>query len=275
MHIALVHDVFHDPDGPARLSGLLERARAAGAELAVLPELPFDPWWPATREAADEAAEGPGGSRQVRMRELARRAGIALLGGVIFRDPTSERRHNRALLYDARGIEVATYDKLHLPSEEGFWESDHYEPGDEPPRRVDGCSLPLGLQICSDLNRPEGSHLLGAQGAEVLLAPRATPPGSYERWRLVITANAITSATFIVSVNRPRPEAGTPLGGPSLAVAPDGRVLIETTEPLSIVHLDRRELLEARHAYPGYLAVRSALYARGWSALAGRPPHCP
>jgi hypothetical protein len=51
----------------------------------------------------------------------------------------------------------------------GFWETSHYEPGTAAPARIDAFGLPIGVQICSDANRPEGSHLLGAQGAQAIL----------------------------------------------------------------------------------------------------------
>lgn len=266
--VAIVHETYHDADGPVRLAARLREARGLGAELAVLPELPLNAWAPATRTARPEDAEEPEGSRHRIMAGAARDAACGLLGGVIVREPTSGRRLNRALLFDARGRLLATYDKLHVPSEEGFWESDHYETGSEAPKRIDGFALPLGIQICSDLNRPQGCLMLGAQGVGAVLAPRATPVETYERWRLVLRADAVTSCTYVVSVNRPGPEAGVGIGGPSILVAPDGRVVLESTDPLSVASLEAEELATARRDYPGYLPMRAALYARGWSEIA-------
>src|SRR5207249_7365128 len=110
---------------------------------------------------------------------------------------------------------VGSYRKLHLPEEEGFWETSHYDPGDRPPSVIHGLPLPIGIQICSDVNRPEGSHLLGALGAELIVCPRATEAATFARWKTVLTANAITSCTYVISVPRPQPEFGVPLGGPS------------------------------------------------------------
>jgi N-carbamoylputrescine amidase len=182
------------------------------------------------------------------------------------REPGSGRRFNRALLFDSRGDLVASHDKLHLPSEENFWESDHYEQGDDTARPIEGFGLLLGIQICSDLNRPEGSHLLGALGAEVILSPRATPRASYARWLLVGQANAITSAAYVVSINRPT-EPGLPIGGGSFVVAPDGEVLLESADPVSVIELKHEAVADARRDYPGYLAVRSELYAEAWSKV--------
>jgi len=265
--VAFIHDVFCDAEGDERLRALLGEAKNAGAKLALLPELPLNDWAPASRRVRDEDAEEPEGPRHRRQAEAARTAGIALLGGAIVRDPASGRRFNRALLYDAAGKLLAGYDKCHLPSEEGFWESDHYEPGDEPARPIEGLEMVAGIQICSDSNRPEGSHLLGARGAEFIVCPRATPTASYERWLLIFRANAVTSCTYVLSPNRPHGESGVEIGGPSVAVAPDGAVLLESTEPLAVVDLEREAVESARRLYPGYLSVRAGLYARAWSEV--------
>lgn len=270
MTVALISEVFHEADGAERLPRRLREARDAGAELALLPELPLNPWSPATQQARDEDAEEIGGPRTQAQAEAAREAGIGLVGGIIARDATG-RRASTALVFDAGGRLVATYEKLHLPEEPGFWETSHYEPGRTVPCPIAGFRMPLGVQICSDVNRPEGSHLLGAQGAEVILCPRATERATYDRWRTVFRANALTSTAFVLSVNRPAAEQGVELGGPSLAVGPDDRILVETTDPLAIVTLDPDVVAMARGRYPGYLAIRADIYAEAWRAVPATP----
>jgi predicted amidohydrolase len=264
--VALVTDVFHGPGSPERLLARLQRARELGAELAVLPELPLNDWCPVRRARSPGDAEPVGGTRQRAQARAAREAGVWLLGGAIVEDPIAGRRHNTALLFDAAGELVSRYRKVHLPQEEGFWEMDHYEAGDELPRPVQVEGFECGVQVCSDANRPEASHLLGAMGALAILLPRATPPQTYERWRFVLRANAATSTTYVISVNRPE-EPGSPVGGPSIAIGPGGEVLLEGTEPVQVVTLERSAVLAARASYPGYLAVRSDLYAPGWAEV--------
>jgi predicted amidohydrolase len=55
--VALVSEVFWEPDGELRLADRLKEAADKGAELAVLPEIPLNPWRPATKEAVDSDAE--------------------------------------------------------------------------------------------------------------------------------------------------------------------------------------------------------------------------
>ncbi|MCP4901368.1 MAG: hypothetical protein GY906_30755, partial [bacterium] len=106
-----------------------------------------------------------------------------------------------------------------------------------------------------------------AQGADVVFNPRATPVETYERWNLVLRANAVTSACYVISVNRPRPEFDVDIGGPSLAIAPDGEVLLETTDQVAVVTIERERLEKAKANYPGYLPERAQFWVEGWSEL--------
>jgi predicted amidohydrolase len=273
--VALVSDVFWQPDGIGRLRERLDEAARRGADLAVLPEIGLNPWSPATKEHRDDDAEPMGGPRMTSQAEAAAEAGIGLVGGIIHRDAATGRRTSRALVFDRAGTLVATYEKLHLPDEPGFWEPSHYEPGTDAPQRIDAFGLPVGVQLCSDNNRPEGTHLLAAQGAMAVVVPRASEQRTYQRWKVVFRANAITSACYVLSVNRPDPEGGVLLGGPSVAVDPSGEVILETTDTISLVTLDAEAVRRARVAYPGYLPVRASLYAEGWRAVSsadGEPP---
>jgi predicted amidohydrolase len=272
LKIALISEVFCDDY--SRLTDWLRDAKLRGADLVVLPEIPLHPWSPATEHAREEDAEDPVGARHRAMSYAARDAGIGLVGGAIVRDAATKRRHNTALVFDDTGALVSSYRKVHLPEEEGFWETRHYEPGDALPMVIDGFPLKLGLQICSDINRPQGSQLLAAMGAEVIINPRATEAATFARWKTVFIGNAMTTGTYILSVARPREEFGVKLGGPSFAVAPTGDVLVETTDPIAIVDLDRAVIEEARQKYPGYLATRADLYAEGWKRVkTTRLPH--
>jgi predicted amidohydrolase len=273
--VALISEVYWQADGVARLRERLAQAAERGADLAVLPELPLNPWSPGTKERRDDDAEPMGGPRMTAQAEAAAEAGIGLVGGIIHRDEGTGRRTSRALVFDRAGELQATYEKLHLPEEPGFWETSHYDPGMAAGQRIDAFGVPVGLQLCSDTNRPEGTHLLAAQGAVAVLIPRATEEATYQRWKLVFRANALTSCCYVVSVNRPDPEPGALIGGPSIAVDPAANVMVETTDTLALVTLDAAAITAAKVRYPGYLPVRARLYADAWADIAatdGEPP---
>jgi predicted amidohydrolase len=267
--VALISEVFWEPDGEQRLKQRLAEAADRGADLAVLPEIPLNPWSPATKEAREDDAEPMGGPRTTAQRAAAAEAGIGLVGGIIHRGEDG-RRTSRALIFDRSGGLQATYEKLHLPEEPGFWETSHYEPGTDAPQRIDGFGFPFGVQICSDNNRPEGTHLLGAQGAMAAIVPRASEEKTYQRWKTVFRSNALTGCMYVLSVNRPHPEGGVLIGGPSVAVDPNGEFLVETNDTIALVTLDTKRVADARRAYPGYLPIRARLYADAWAEIAGR-----
>jgi predicted amidohydrolase len=267
--VALVSEVFWEADGAQRLRERLGEAADRGADLAVLPELPLNPWRPASRESHNEDAEGMDGERTHVQAEAAAEAGIGLVGGIIHRAEDGTRT-SRALVFDRAGRLRATYEKLHLPEEPGFWETSHYQPGSEPPRRIDGLGLPIGVQVCSDINRPQGTQLLGAQGAMAVVNPRASEERTLQRWKAVWRANALTATCYVLSVNRPHPEGGIVIGGPSVAYDPNGELMVEATETLALVTLDAKVVTDARRAYPGYLPIRARLYADAWTEIAGR-----
>ena len=266
--VALISDVFWEADGVQRLKERLADAADRGADLAVLPEIPLNRWSPASKEARDEDAEGMDGERTRIQSEAAAEAGMGLIGGIIHRDASSGRRTSRALAFDRAGTLVATYEKLHLPEEPGFWETSHYEPGTAWPKRIDAFGVPIGIQICSDNNRPEGSHLLGAQGAVAIVNPRASEDLTLSRWKPVWRANAMTSACYVLSVNRPYPEEGVLIGGPSVAYDPNGQLLVETTDTLALVTVDAAVVAAARLGYPGYLPTWARIYADAWDEIA-------
>jgi predicted amidohydrolase len=267
--IALISEVFWEADGTQRLKQRLAEAADRGADVAVLPEIPLNAWRPSSKDPRDDDAEPMDGPRARAQAEAAAEAGIGLVGGIIHRADDG-RRTSRALVIDRSGAVQATYEKLHLPEEPGFWETSHYEPGIEAPRRIDAFGLPIGVQICSDNNRPEGTHLLGAQGAMAVIVPRASEEKTYGRWKTVFRSNALTGCVYVLSVNRPHPEDGVLIGGPSVAFDPNGELLVETTDQLALVTLDAKTVTDARRAYPGYLPVRARLYADAWTELAGR-----
>ncbi len=269
--VALISDVFFENDAEARLTARLQDAKSQGAELACLPEIPLNPWAPATKNPSDDDAEAPEGPRHQMMSRVAESVGIGLLGGAIVRDPETGVRRNTALVFNPGGQCIAKYAKIHVPEEPGFWESSHYEAGVEPPKRIDGFAMPIGVQICSDNNRPEGSHLLSAQGVGAIFCPRSTVQGLYEKvWKTVWRANAIVGGNYVLSVNRPAPEQGVDIGGPSLCVAPNGEVILETTDPVAVVTLEQSAIDAASTDYPAYLAVPSGIYAKAWAEIEPR-----
>lgn len=232
----------------------LRAARHGGADLVVLPELCWQSWCPARpeREAEDEDC-----GRAQQQAQSARQAGVWLLGGSIL------NRRNTALLFNPAGEIRLRYEKMHLPQEPGFWEANHYDAGGEGPKVCDELGFPLGVQLCSDIQRPFGSMFLRAQGASAILVPRATERATYGKWRLVMQAMARVSGCYLLSVNRPNLE-DPPIGGPSLVIGPDGEIVAEQEGLWLQATLRHEEIVKARSEYPGYLDIPHPVYAKAW-----------
>ena len=113
--VALISEVFWEPDGIGRLSERLEEAASRGADVGVLPELPLNQWRPSTKEPQDADAEPMDGPRMSAQAKAAADANIGLVGGIIHRDEATGKRTSRAVVFDRSGELVATYEKLHLP----------------------------------------------------------------------------------------------------------------------------------------------------------------
>src|SRR5580658_3079548 len=109
----------------ARLIHLLEKAAAAGAELAVFPELALTTFFP--RWSLDDRREidafyerqMPGPQTQA-LFDAARRLGIAFALGFaeLGEDGGRQRRFNSMVLVGADGEPIGRYRKMHIPGSE-------------------------------------------------------------------------------------------------------------------------------------------------------------
>jgi N-carbamoylputrescine amidase len=268
--IAMISEVFFGDGAEQRLVNRLKEAKTAGADLAVLPEIACNRWSPSTTMPCKDDAEELGGIRCQMQSSAAKEVGIGLVGAAILRNDVSQ--YNTCLLWDELGELLGTYQKHHIPEEEGFWETSHYSPGIEGFPVMEFQGWKIGIQICSDMNRPQGSHILAATGADVIIGPRSTELVTYDRWRPVWIANAITTGCYVCSVNRPSPEEGVRIGGASIAVSPDGEVLVESCDAITVFTARQSTIKQARKDYPGYLPCRSDLYAWSWAALKEASP---
>ena len=261
--IAMISDVFTGADAKQKLRTRLAEAKQQGAQLAVLPEIACNPWSPSTKQQLDTDAESISGERCTMQSECASEIGIGLIGAAILND--TGVRYNTCLFWDESGKLIGTYQKHHVPEEPGFWETSHYDQGIEGFPVFHFHGFTIGIQICSDMNRPQGSHILAANGADIIVGPRSTELATYDKWRPVWIANALTTGCYVCSVNRPAPEDGVLIGGDSIAVAPNGEVLLESSEAITIFTARQSTIQQSRIDYPGYLPCRSDLYATCWN----------
>jgi NAD+ synthase len=97
--------------------------------------------------------------------------GPAMLVGAPWRD--GGRLYNAALLLDGGELRAARY-KVDLPNYSVFDEKRVFVPGSMP-GPVNFRGVRLGIMVCEDMWTPEVSECLEESGAEILIAPNASP----------------------------------------------------------------------------------------------------
>jgi len=193
----------------------MRRATAAGAQLAVLPEM-----WSCGydyRNLVALAAETPRVLK--RWQEVSRETGLVCVGSL----PEAEagKIYNTAYLIDC-GELLASYRKLHLFS---TMQEDRFLAAGETVLVEDTSLGRLGVAICYDLRFPELFRKLALAGAEIICLPAEWPKPRQEHWNTLLRARAIENQLFIVAANCCGMQGKLDFFGHSQLVSPLGNLL--------------------------------------------------
>src|SRR5690348_11922630 len=242
----------------AAAADLVRRARDAGAELIMTPEV-SDMIEPKRALRLDKARPESDHPMLAAWRALARETGAhLLLGSIMLREAGAERLLNRSFLIEPDGAIRARYDKIHmfdvdLPGGESYRESAVFQPGD----RAVLAPLPwgtLGMSVCYDLRFPQLYRALAQGGADFLSVPSAfTVPTGRAHWHVLMRARAIETGCFVFAPAQWGEHAeGRKTYGHSLIVAPWGEVIAEAEDGVGFITatIDPAKIAEARRAVP-------------------------
>jgi len=175
-------------------------------------------------------------------------------------DPERPQRVRAAtLVYDAQGVLICRYDKIHLfdaqveDSQGKYVESNYIAPGCQPTIcQLNG--LNFGLSICYDLRFPELFRQLRLAGAHVLVVPAAfTEHTGRAHWEVLLRARAIENQCYVLGIDQGgnhSPQRRT--FGHTMVVDPWGEVVksIELGEGLVIADLNLERVLKIRQQMP-------------------------
>jgi len=249
-------DVTRNLEDAARL---LHAARSQGAAVAALPEnFAFMGLAEADKLAI---AEPPGaGPIQAFLAAVAAELGLWIVAGTIpLRVPDDPRVAAACLVYDARGVSIARYDKIHLfdvdvpGRQERYRESASVLPGSEPVC-VDTPVGRLGLAVCYDVRFPELFRRLAARGAEWFCLPSAfTAPTGRAHWEVLLRARAVENLCHIVAPAQSGfHENGRETYGDSLIADGWGRVLARLPRGTGVIaaEIDLVRQRELRQNFP-------------------------
>ncbi|MBI2306349.1 MAG: NAD+ synthase [Rhodocyclales bacterium] len=236
-----------------------ERARAAGADLLLTPELALCGYPP------EDLLLRPDFYRAC-ARELdalaARVSGIAVLVG--HPEECDGKRYNAATLL-ADGRRVATYHKQRLPNYEVFDEERYFDAG------TDACVVTVqgvrcGINICADIWEAGAAEAAHAAGAELLLVLNASPYhlDKHEDRTAVLRQRIAATGMPAVYANLVGGQDELVFDGGSFVLDGEGREtcrLPQFVEALEIVHIVDGQ------PQPGTLAPHQPLEAQVYAAL--------
>lgn len=240
-----------------------ERAKAAGAELVVFPEMVDTGYvMNVIRKQATAWTEGA----VPELREIARSLSIAMVCGV------SEREggyiYNSQVVIDCSGTIMAKYRKTHLfaPIEEDKC----CAPGHDLVSVALG-PFQFGLTICYDLRFPELYRALTIeQNCNVFIISSAWPFPRVENLRVLATARAIENQSYVILANRVGRDDGSPFCGTSAVIDPAGVIVAAASAEraeLVVADLSQEVLASVRERMPVLTHRRPELYEK----TSGRP----
>jgi N-carbamoylputrescine amidase len=228
--------------------------QSASPDLLLLNELTFGPWI-AGSERPDPAV----------IRDSQKRHGEGILALAELRVPVilgtraadhCGRSVNEAFVWTPEKGVVGVRTKQYFPDEPGFYEARWYQAGERHFRAVEAGRIKVGFLICSEVMFNEHARHYGRAGVHLIAAPRATPPGSIERWKVALRMAAIVSGCYVASSNRNGADSkGQRFGGHGWIIDPNGEVVTQTSPatPFAFYEIDPHFAESAQREYPCYI----------------------
>lgn len=256
----------------------LQRAKDAGAQLAVLPECFNCPYDTACFREYAETLPDPSSptvshnSPSLSMlQQAARDTGMYIVGGSVpeLRD---DNVYNSSLSVSPTGDLLAKHRKTHLfdidvPGKIKFTESSVLSAGSGPTVfRADGLDVSIGVSICYDVRFPDFAAVQARHlDARLLIFPGAfnltTGPA---HWELLMRSRALDNQVFVAACSPARDVDGTgyKAWGHSMIVDPWGVVLASADEKADVViqEIDLARVDEVRASVPLGRQRRTDIY---------------
>lgn len=242
----------------------VRRAAREGAHLIVLPEM-----WncPYTNDCFAAYAEPAEGDAWCALRDMAREAGVYVVGGSI-PERDGECVYNTSFVFAPDGSQLARHRKMHLfdidvVGGQRFFESETFTAG----REVTTFDTPygvFGLCICFDLRFPELARCMALRGARAIVTPAAfnmtTGPA---HWELMFRQRAVDNQLFTVGAAPARDEGGVYVSyANSIVCSPWGTVLARAGagDEVLLCDVDLEENERVRAQLPLLSARRTDVY---------------
>ena len=244
----------------AQYRTLVAEAVERRAEYICLPEFSLSPYFPGIRDKTgfDWAEPIPGGPSCQFFQELSKKFHVVVIGS-LYEQAADGGLYDTATVHAASGELMGITRKVHIPSGEGYHETDFFAGSDQfPVTKLDAVSI--ATPTCYDQWFPELARIYSLAGAELIVYPTAIgeEPGdpdmdSQPAWETVMRGHAIANGVFVAAVNRVGAENGIRFYGSSFICNPSGRVIAQagrdTTEVVT-ADLDPSDMFRWREHFP-------------------------
>ena len=248
----------------AKAEAMLRDAAAAGADVAVLPEMfscPYD------RRYFRTFAEMGHEDSCRRLADWARKYHLLLIGGSV-PEVDGELLYNTSFVFNAEGQQLARHRKIHLFDVDlpgmHFHESHTFTPGSDI-TVFDSEFGRVGVAICFDVRFPELFRAMARRGAELICLPAqfnmTTGPA---HWEATMRMRAVDNELFFVAASAARFEGFSyECWGHSLILDPYGTALAaaDEKEQLLLAEVNRARIAEVRAQLPTFLHLREDIYS--------------
>jgi len=242
---ALQMDIaWHDRQtNHAKVRQFAKKAKDAGAELLILPEM-FSTGFSLDTAITVESLQG---DTPEFLRSVAREHSMHVIGGFVL-SRNNGGPQNVSLAIDRKGKDIAIYAKTHLISLLG--EDTSYESGDRPATFYldEVCTTCF---ICYDLRFPELFRAV-ADKCMLIIVIASWPDTRQAHWDTLLRARAIENQCYVIGVNRVGEGGGYSFTGGSAIIDPLGESITqgEEKETLLVADIDAEKVKEIRSQFP-------------------------
>lgn len=238
-----------------KVEKLLASAASKGAEIACLPELTLDQFFPQYfgEKKFFELAEPLDGKTVQIFQEFAKKYHIAVIPNIYERAGDPPNYYDTSPVIDADGNLLGSQRMMHIAEDPTEDEKFYYKPGDRGYNIFQLGGLKLGIAICYDRHFPEQMRILTLKGADIIFVPTATTDLHRDAWEVEARATAIMNGIFVAHANKMGKEGNLKFFGRSIIVGPKGKLIAQASEDqeeVLIADINLGEIAETRKEWP-------------------------
>ena len=211
LRLAALQAAFGDDQAAniAKVTALIRKAAAGGAQVILPPELFQGPYFCVTQQERwfDQAHPWREHPCVLTLAPLAAELGVVIPVSIFERE--GPHYFNSVAMIDADGSLLGLYRKSHIPDGPGYQEKYYFRPGDTGFKVWDTRHGRIGVGICWDQWYPEAARAMALLGAEALLYPTAIGSEPHDPtldtalpWRRAMQGHAVSNVIPVVGCNR-------------------------------------------------------------------------